>query len=93
VTPHYINREKTAERIARLLQDAKLIVILRNPIERAFFYYNMFKSHYGNLSFRSALERDRTLTEFGFYHRLLKNYYKYFDRDQFLILLYDDGGG
>ncbi len=90
VTPHYINRVKTAERIAACLPDVKLIAIFRNPVERAFSFYSMFKDRYPNMDFRTALEYDKALIGNGLYFDLVQNYLHFFDRKQFLFLLFDD---
>jgi len=58
-TPYYLAHPLAPERAARLLPEAKLIAVLRNPIDRAL-------SHYGHevrggreeLSFAEAIERE-----------------------------------
>ena len=41
ISPLYLYAPKTAERIRARLPDAKLVAILRNPIEQAFSHFNM----------------------------------------------------
>lgn len=91
VTPSYFYREGVAERIARDLPDVKLVVTLRNPVERA---YSQYQKHVrrGILAydFETALENDPEYVERGLYHRQLLRYEKLFPKDRLLVLLYED---
>lgn len=40
-TPRYINHPHTINRVKKIGSDAKFIVLVRNPIERAYSHYNM----------------------------------------------------
>jgi len=97
--------ETTSKRIYDFNPSIKLIAILRNPIERLYSAYWFFvRCGLETESFESALKRevyllkhgkfkelsDLTYVSHGFYYRQLMNFYKHFDKKQFLILLYDD---
>lgn len=41
VTPHYLNDPRAAHRIKSWFPDAKLVVILRDPVERTYSHYRM----------------------------------------------------
>jgi len=75
-TPHYLYwAEKTAARIASHIpiQDARLVIILRNPVTRAYsWYWNMVKEGKEDLPFLDALraEPERLKHE---YEKLMKN--------------------
>jgi len=90
ISPDCLANENCAERIARHLPDAKLIVILRNPIDRAYSAYLKFIRPQTGLSFESAIDRHYGLLEYGLYHEQLMRFFKFFRREQFLILLYED---
>ena len=97
--------EKAAKRIYEFNSSMKLIMILRNPIERAYSHY--WYCHRNGLedeSFEEALEREEALLKLdkkreeqclyymshGFYYEQLIEYLKFFNRSQLLILYYDD---
>ncbi len=90
ITPDYLYCRHCPERIARHLPDVKMIVILRNPVDRAFSAYNFFFRNEPGLTFREAMLREPSLLEKGLYYEQLKRYFAYFRRDAFLILLYED---
>jgi len=90
VTPNYLYREGTAERIAKDLPGAKLIVTLRDPVERA---YSQYKKHVRaglTLSFEESLEKDPEYTERGLYLGQLLRYEHLFPKKNILILFYED---
>lgn len=58
-TPYYIFHPLAAGRIAKDLPGAKLIAILRNPVDRAYSHYNhMVRVGRENLSFEEALDKE-----------------------------------
>jgi len=108
-TPHYMYFEKVAKRLSSDLKsvDKKFIVVLRNPIDRAYsLYWNMVKEGVEDLSFEEALASEETrlndmdlsancsllysYVDSGLYSKQLKAYFKYFDREDFLILFQED---
>ena len=65
-TPLYFHLKESPERIKRYLPDIKLIVVLRNPVDRAFSHWNFFNnSNYVNeTNFRKQNLKDtRTFRE------------------------------
>lgn len=93
--------EDAIKRIKKYLGEVKIIIILRNPIERAFSYYVHLIKEFGNfLSFEETLEMKeeeggdgwmfygpRCLSG-GFYYNQVKAYLDNFN--QCKIYLYDD---
>lgn len=82
-TPIYIYWYDAPRRIWRYNPGIKLIVILRNPIERAYSHWNMEHSRNADeLSFWGALtsERDRCRKALPYQHRV----YSYIDRGRYL---------
>jgi len=84
------------------IPDARLVVILRNPLDRAFSDYGMHRG-WGDeeLSFAEAIESEldgsvpglswgRRYVEYGFYGRHLSRWLGLFERERFGIYLYDD---
>ena len=58
-TPYYMMHPLAPERAARLLPDAKLVAVLRNPIERALSHYqHEVRGGRETLSFAQALDRE-----------------------------------
>lgn len=91
----YLNHPEAARRIATFLPHAKLIVQLRNPVDRAYSHYCMLYRRgevssdiASHLSFRDPMEN--RCVRGGLYHHHLVEYLKYFRRDQILVLIYED---
>lgn len=91
--------EGSHERIHEMYPDAKLVVALRNPVNRAVSALNHLfrRGHvtplYGvdSLLFgdKQSLIEGRGVLEKGFYYRELCRYLELFDRQQLLILLFE----
>jgi hypothetical protein len=92
ITPFYFYGQDCPERIARA-GVGKLVLMLRNPVDRAWSYY-AHAIQYGMYSgsFEAFLARANArfpVVEHGHYSRYLRNYLQYFDRDQLLILIFE----
>lgn len=58
-TPRYIDHPLAIKRIKNNLPNIKLIVMLRNPVDRAYSHWNMMVTHkHENLSFEDAIEQE-----------------------------------
>ncbi len=101
--PSYLYSEKAVERIYHHIPNAKLIVILRNPVDRAYanFLHLIRDNREPEKDFAKALEAecDRIANnwewfwhyiQLGFYHRQLERYYQRFNSDQIRVYLYED---
>ena len=97
----YMYSREAAKKIYRFNSEAKIIAILRNPMERAFSHYEM-ALRYGHtkLNFKEAIIEDLNKTqkgwgiselfiELGLYYDQLKRYFDTFQKDQIKILLFD----
>lgn len=64
-TPYYIFHPHVAKRIKKDIPDVKLIVMLRNPVDRAYSHYNMEKRVYRDkvATFEEALALEKERTE------------------------------
>lgn len=102
--PDYLARPECPPRIARHCPSARLVVILRNPLDRAvsaYFHY----VNYGFLPLRGAEEGIRAILEgryassfpaggdileYGFYHKHLSRYLELYRREQLHLCFHDD---
>ena len=96
-TPSYLYHEPAAERIWNYNPNVKLLIILRNPVERAFAHWNMqrFKGR-EPLDFFDAIREEQTrivgappvdarrfaYIDRGFYGRQLERIFRFFPREQ-----------
>lgn len=101
-SPLYLYSEKAVEGIKSTLPDAKLIVILRNPVDRAFSSYtHLLREGFETLPFEESLTqedqriRDRWAPlwyykDKGFYGQQLQRYYEAFPKEQIKVYLFED---
>lgn len=89
----YLYSAETPARIKDYYPQAKLIAILRNPVDRAYSQYrNSIKS--GEIPETVSFERfkadEKSVLEQGFYAEQLKRYFDLFPKEQLLVLIYED---
>lgn len=90
ITPTYIYRSYGPQRIVNVQSITKLILIVRNPIDRAYSQYGILvKTGQYSCSFEAFLSDRPQVIQKGFYSQYLKNYYKCFNNEQVLVLIYD----
>ena len=77
-------------RMAKHFPDVKLMMVMRNPIDRAYSNYQTRKVEEEWDSFEDAIELDSEFLERGQYIDQVEALLKYYDRDKILLLLYDD---
>ena len=78
VTPWYIRRPWTANRIKTLLPSAKIISVLRNPVDRTYSHYHLTCREKGTTkSFEEIIEED--IKKIDNYDGNLKNSQKYYE--------------
>lgn len=103
--PNYLGRPEVPSRIRSHLPDAKLIAVLRNPIERSIsaYFHNI---NYGFIPpldleigmrkvvsdplYRSRYRRSPEIIEFGYYYKYLSEYSHYMKNNRLLIFLHED---
>ena len=99
----YLGSPKAPDAIRRHIPDARLVAVLRNPVDRAFSNYKMQVARgRENLDFGEAIRaeldgkppppgvRERRYVRLGFYGRYLEGYWSTFDTSQLHVALYDD---
>jgi len=80
-----------AERIKQFNPNAQLIYLMRDPIERTISHYWHNVRHFGeHRPPLEAIERDRQYVCVSDYAMQLKEYFRWFDRDQIMILTFED---
>jgi len=91
-SPTYLYDEKAAVSIRERFPDIKLIVCLRNPIDRAYSHYWMDNSYLKREDrvFEVAIQGKNIYVEGGYYYKQLQPYLDRFKRDKILIVLFDD---
>lgn len=97
-TSNLYYHEEAVPRIRQLLGDIGIIVIIRNPIDRAYSNWTMTSASYGEpLSFEQAIEEEQGrieqklmfmghYTRLGFYHDAVKHFLEAFPRTRVYIL-------
>lgn len=103
VSPAYLYVREAPASIARHIQDAKVVCILRHPVERAWsaFMHAMREGREPLGDFEAALEAEPgriaahcgllwRYADLGRYSEQLRRYYAVFDRRQLKVMLYDD---
>jgi hypothetical protein len=91
-SPYYLFHPHAPRRAAALVPDAKLVAILRNPVDRAFSHYNHVVARgHEMLPFEAALEREaqvmpaevRRLVDDPAYRSLAHERYSYVSRGEY----------
>jgi hypothetical protein len=91
ISPQYLYCEECPDRIFEALPTAKLLVMLRHPVDRAYsqFGFVVQRRNYRG-SFEEFLATRPNALESGFYSRYLKRYLGFFDRTQILAMLFEE---
>lgn len=99
---NYLRSEEAPGRIWKSVKDAKIVIVLRNPIHRAYSHYIMdckigrVYDTFGNVISRHIKDVDDRAVQYdnyvqcGMYAKQIDRYIEVFGRDNVLILLYDD---
>jgi len=89
----YLHDPDAAQNIYSHFPNAKLIVCLRNPIDRAYsqywMQYNYFKDEL-NTSFEEAIANEPCYLERGLYYQHLQRFLQYFNQSQLHIVFIED---
>ncbi|MGB5556655.1 MAG: sulfotransferase [Paracoccaceae bacterium] len=91
-TPMYLCDPEAPRRIRETLPDARFVVVLRNPVTRAWSHFRMAtaKAHVAeDFATLIAAEDDRILRR-GLYARQLESWFSLFPREQFHILFFEE---
>ena len=97
----YLFYPKVPPRIKKLVPDARIIISLRNPVDRAYSHYFMeHKLGYVNASMEDIVFKRtkhkyahlwyQQYVELGLYYEQVKRYLDTFGRDQVAVFIYDE---
>ena len=90
-TPDYLATPEAPGRIHALLPGCRLIVILRDPVDRAYSWYLYARRNRNERrSFEDFLKHDPTTLDWGLYARHLERYLALFPRSALLVLIYEE---
>jgi hypothetical protein len=81
-TPRYLDHPHAPHRIKKITPNAKFIVLLRNPIDRAYSNYNMrINAKREHLSFEDTIEKERKQVKDEF--KKMQQNEEYYSRDYY----------
>ena len=96
-TPSYLFSPQAPRRMAEIVPDAKLVALLRNPVDRAYSHYQMqVRRGTETRSFEEATEEQMDFGEGrpylarGFYAEQLERFSLFADRGQLLVVKSED---
>lgn len=90
ITPEYLLVPEVPARIHRLMPDCKFIVFLRNPADRLFSHYVMALTlGWTQKSLWEFADERKEAFRKGLYAEQLIRYFELFNRNQFLILTFE----
>lgn len=91
VTPDYLFESEVPSRIKETLNPIRFLVILRNPVDRAYSWYlYCWRSFNEKRSLDDFFKEEKEVLTRGCYSQQLSRYLRYFSRSDFLILFLDD---
>lgn len=89
-TPSYLANRQAPERISVTLPGCRLLVVLRNPVDRAFSHYcHMLMATGARMSFEEALEENPGILKIGEYSHYLDRYLSIFGKDRLKVLIFE----
>ena len=72
-TPRYLDHPQAPYRIKKHIPNCKFIILLRNPIDRAYSHWNMMVNHNREvLSFEDAIDKEKSRTN-GLFEKMAKD--------------------
>jgi len=98
-TPSYLWDPQAAKLIHQVVPDAKIIMILRNPVERAYSHYLQgIGFGYETLPLQEAMKKSlnspndysNRITAAGFYSEQVKRYLNIFKKEQLKIFIFEE---
>lgn len=91
ITPNYLFDPEVPARVAEALPGVRLIVQLRNPVKRAHSQYKHFvRERNYQAGFPNFLLEHPNAIERGHYHEQLQRWLDHVDREQLLVVLFED---
>lgn len=94
-SPGYLYTPQVAARCAVHVPNARLIVSLRNPVDRVYSRYWNAKAKYAhnrNLSFEDKIREKPLFIEEGMYYKHLQRFAAYYPRERIKVVFFEDIG-
>jgi Sulfotransferase domain len=91
-TPYYLFDPPVAKRMAEIVPQARLIALLRNPVDRAYSHYQMqVKRGTEPRTFEEAIEQEHSsYVSRGIYADQLLRWFEVYSKEQMLVLKSED---
>ena len=91
ITPEYLLDKNAPKRIYEILGRIKLIVIVRNPINRIISSYGRWIRENGEINIEEYINNNVDYcVDRGYYYRLIFRFKKYFSSKDIIITVYED---
>jgi hypothetical protein len=87
---NYFYDAETPQLMREMFPDAKVIIILRNPVDQVYSNYLHINSQYDLPPFEQMVEEKNGFVPYGYYSRYLQRFFDAYPRDQILVALYND---
>lgn len=91
ISPQYLYCPECPARIHAVVPEAKLVLMLRHPVDRAYSNYGFTvkRGRYNGTFEQFVTERPGTL-EWGFYSRYVKEYLEFFEKSRIFGMLFEE---
>ena len=94
VSPKYFRTTGIEKKLHNIIPNAKIVLMLRNPVDRLYsnYYMNLKQDFRGSFNqyIDSSLHKNAKNPNINQYSKNLQRWYKYFDKDQILIIKSED---
>jgi len=91
IDPNYFGEEDARDRIARTIAHCRIIVTLRDPVERAYSSYRvMRRDAWTRVGFEETVAKNRIIAESSRYAHHLARWQERFGHERVLVCFYDD---
>lgn len=89
-TTTYLHDKSVAKKIHDNFPEAKILINLRNPVDKAFAMYIGARDSHQYRTFEEALEKEPEFIRRSMYAEYVEEYLKFFPREQVYISFFDD---
>lgn len=91
VTPTYMYKGSFPERLRATLPEVRLMMILRNPVDRAYSHYQMWQQNNAYRgSFEDMLAENQGAFDYGLYGLYLSRILEHVERERVCVLIYEE---
>jgi hypothetical protein len=88
----YLASDQAPARIARHIPDCKIVILLRDPVDRSYsHYWHLVRTGRAFFDFQTTLRRaPRNILQRSYYKTQIERYLKHFSREQLKIIFFQD---